>query len=135
MRTLLSALTLTLTSIVAGCASKDTMIPVPDQDMGQVYDRHMSGVGDGQVMDTRSILRRPMEESDVDLTPYVRTESTQLEAKFKLLPNPTMYMFVAPHLATESDVPIPGYLTEFKMWERDHYALPGEVSDMSPNHH
>lgn len=135
MRTLLSALTLILTSIIVGCASKDTMLPVPNQDMRQVYDSHMAGVGNGHTMDTRSTLRRPMVEEDVDLSSYVRTESNQLEAKFRHIPNPTLYMFVAPHLATENDVPIPGYLTEFKMWERDHYALPGEVSDMSPNHH
>lgn len=72
-----------------------------------------------------------MVEGDVVLSDYVRTEKTQLESRFKTLPNPTMYMFVAPHLAADSQVPIPGYLTEFRMWERDHYALPGEISDMS----
>ncbi len=90
----------------------------------------MQGVGSDQVYDRRSQLRRPMVESDVDLSSYVRTEKNQLEAKFKLLPNPTLYMFVAPHLASQDQVPIPGYLTEFKMWEKDHYAMPGEVSDM-----
>ena len=45
-----------------------------------------------------------------------------------------MYMFVAPHLATNDQVPIPGYLTEFKMWEKDYYALPGEISDMENNY-
>lgn len=90
----------------------------------------MKGIGDGNLFDKRSVLRRPMIEEDVALSEYVRTEATQLEAKFKMLPNPTMYMFVAPHLASRSNVPIPGYLTEFKMWEGDHYALPGEVSDL-----
>ena len=82
-------------------------------------------------MDTRSLLRRPMEESDVQLSEYVRTEKNQLQARFKRIPNPTLYMFVAPHLAAQSEVPIPGYVTEFRMWTRDHYAMPGEVSDMT----
>lgn len=117
---------------VTGCASKDSIIPVPDQDMKTVYDQHMGAVGEGKILDRRSILRRPIIEPDVNLSNYVRTESTQLRSRFRTLPNPTMYMFVAPHLSGDSGVPIPGYLTEFKMWEKDHYALPGEVSDMEP---
>lgn len=130
MRTLIGILILTLINILSGCASKDTMIPVPEHDMKHVYDTHMRGIGDGKLYDKRALLRRPMENGDVELSNYVRTEKTQLDSKFKSLPNPTMYMFVAPHLAGNSKVPIPGYLTEFKMWERDHYALPGEISDL-----
>tara|TARA_R110001592_G_scaffold316364_1_gene592806 strand:+ start:41391 stop:41783 length:393 start_codon:yes stop_codon:yes gene_type:complete len=118
--------------IAGGCASKDTIIPVPDQDMKAVYDQHMGASGEGKILDRRSLLRRPIVEPDVNLSNYVRTESTQLQSRFRLIPNPTMYMFVAPHLAGNSGVPIPGYLTEFKMWEKDNYALPGEVSDMEP---
>lgn len=131
MRILTVVLTATLISMLSACATKDAIIPVPEHDMKTVYDRHMQGIGDGQLYDKRSLVRRPMVEGDVALSDYVRTEKTQLEARFKMLPNPTMYMFVAPHLAADTQVPIPGYLTEFKMWERDHYALPGEVSDMN----
>lgn len=124
---------LILISLVAvGCATKDTMLPVPDQDMKAVYDQHMGAVGEGKILDRRSLLRRPIIEPDVNLSKYVRTESTQLRSRFQFLPNPVLYMFVAPHLASASEVPIPGYLTEFKMWEKDNYALPGEVSDMAP---
>lgn len=130
MRILTVVLNIIWISALSACASKDTMIPVPENDMKTVYDRHMQGVGDGKLYDTRSLLRRPMDEGDVELSDYVRTEKTQLQAKFKKIPNPTMYMFVAPHLASQTQVPIPGYLTEFRMWETDHYALPGEISDM-----
>ena len=98
--------------------------------MKEVYNRHMQGIGHGELYDKRSLVRRPMVEGDVELSEYVRTEKNQLEARFKMLPNPTMYMFVGPHLAADTQVPIPAYLTEFKMWEKDHYALPGEISDM-----
>lgn len=130
MRILIVVLTTTLISLVGACASKDSMIPTPDQDMKAVYDSHMKGIGDGKTYDNRSVLRRPMVEEDVKLSDYVRTEKNQLEAKFKLLPNPTLYMFVSPHLASDTQVPIPGYLTEFKMWNKDHYALPGESSSI-----
>ena len=94
----------------------------------------MQSNGDGVLFDERAVLRRPMIETDVALSDYVRTEKNQLESKFKTVPNPTMYMFVAPHLAADTQVPIPGYLTEFKMWEREHYAMPGEISDMGSNY-
>ncbi len=125
-------LSIILTSLLAACSSKDAMLPVPDRDMKAVYNQHMNGVGDGKLLDKRTLIRRDMTDNDVDLSDYVRTEKNQLEAKFKRIPNPTMYMFVAPHLASDTQVPIPGYLTEFKMWEKEHYALPGEVSDMTP---
>ncbi len=130
MRILVSILTATLISFIAGCANKDTIIPTPAQHMKTIYKNHTGGTGKGKLLDSRSVLRRPLENQDVSLSNYVRTEKNQLEAKFQLIPNPTLYMFVAPHLASASEVPIPGYLTEFKMWETDHYALPGEVSDM-----
>ena len=131
MRMSIAALSISLISVaLTGCASKDNFIPQPSQDMKAVYANHMSGVGDGQLLDTRALVRRPMVEGDVRLSDYVRSEKNQLQKRFKLLPNPTMYMFVAPHLATSDQVPIPGYLTEFRMWEEDHYAMPGELSDM-----
>ncbi len=125
-------LSIILTSLLAACSSKDAMLPVPDQNMKAVYNQHMNGVGDGKLLDKRSLIRRDMTDNDVELSDYVRTEKNQLQAKFKRIPNPTMYMFVAPHLASDTQVPIPGYLTEFKMWDKEHYALPGEVSDMKP---
>lgn len=122
---------ISISAVLSACASKDSILPIPEHDMRTVYDMHMQGSGDGKLFDGRSVLRRPMSEGDVDLSEYVRTEKTQLESKFKFIPNPTMFMFVAPHLASTSEVPIPGYITQFRMWDTDHYALPGEVSDLS----
>lgn len=115
-------------SVMAGCANKDAMLPRPDQTMQDVYYNTMGSTGQGKLMDERSALRRSLTESDTDYSEYVRTEANQLQARFPLLPNPTLYMFVAPHLATDDGVPIPGYLTEFKMYTKDHYALPGEIN-------
>jgi len=134
MRILIVVPTLILTNFLSGCATKDTLIPTPEQDMQAVYQQHMAGSGQGALYDQRSLVRRPMIEGDVVLSDYVRTEKDQLQARFKKIPNPSMFMFVAPHLASDANVPIPGYVTEFKMWPQDHYALPGEISDMTPNY-
>lgn len=121
-------LAISVASALSGCSSKGDVIPQPEQTMNDVYYKAMGGFGEASLMDKRSVLRRSMVESDTDYSNYVRTESTQLQSKFSLLPNPTMYMFVAPHLSTADGVPVPGYLTEFKLYTKDHYALPGEVN-------
>ena len=130
MRIINAVLGVILISSLSACASKDTILPVPEKDMAAVYTQHMHAAGDKNRWDKRALLRRPIEEGDVELSAYVRSEKNQLELHFKKLPNPTMYMFVAPHLASDTQVPIPAYLTEFTMWESAHYALPGELSDM-----
>lgn len=48
---------------------------------------------------------------------------------FPLLENPMLIMYVFPHVATESRVPIPDYWTAFPMYERFEFALPGEKQD------
>jgi conjugative transfer region lipoprotein (TIGR03751 family) len=57
---------------------------------------------------------------------YIRNSHSELENNFPTLPNPTLYMFVYPHLVGNSH-PVPGYTTKFKLYEVDHYALPNEI--------
>lgn len=60
-----------------------------------------------------------------NLKDYTRTAITELNVLFPLLPNPTLVMYVYPHLAEER-AGVPGYVTQFRLYERDEYALPGE---------
>jgi conjugative transfer region lipoprotein (TIGR03751 family) len=48
---------------------------------------------------------------------------------FKMLPNPTIAVYVFPHMTqfNNTDVPVPGYTTAFFLYEKNHYAMPGEV--------
>jgi len=56
---------------------------------------------------------------------FIRTQATELESRFPRLPNPTLNMFILPHL-TQGGNPVPGYTTHFKLYKLDQYALPGE---------
>ena len=49
-----------------------------------------------------------------------------VDALFPELPNPKIVMYIYPHLATRDRVPVPGYLTAFRMYDRTEFALPGE---------
>jgi hypothetical protein len=67
------------------------------------------------------------------LEDYTRTAVTELNVLFPLLHNPTLVMYVYPHLAEER-AGVPGYVTQFRFYERDEYALPGETpsAEVSP---
>ena len=56
---------------------------------------------------------------------YTRTAANELSVRFPRLPNPTLVMYVFPHLSAEG-TPVPGYSTVFQLYDRAHYALPGE---------
>ena len=127
---------LTSAVLLSACTtSKDAMMPKPEKNMKEVYETHMSGgVSGGKIQDVRTTLRRPLESYEVDLAPYSRTESNLLTSEFTFLPNPVLIMYVAPHLSTADGVPIPGYVTQFRMYEKDHYALPHEMVNYTKQH-
>ena len=124
-RTLLAIVLISL----AGCAgSKDTVLPSDGTTMKTIYARHFSDIGMRDTMSVRTELKsRPLETDVADLAGYLRDAFNELDAHFPRLPNPTLVMYVFPHLVGEERVPVPGYATTFPMYRQVEYALPGEV--------
>jgi len=58
---------------------------------------------------------------------YTRTAETELNGLFPSLPNPNLCPYITPHISVENST-IPGYTSCFPMYEKNHYALPGEVN-------
>lgn len=114
---------------LGGCAStKESVLPQDGPSMKAIYDTHFEGMGaDDPYVLRRELGTRPLGDDDVDLAGYSRTAHTELETIFPRLPNPTLVMYVFPHLAGSERVPVPGYATTFTLYERVEYALPGEV--------
>lgn len=114
---------------LGGCAStKESVLPQDGPSMRAIYDAHFEGIGaDDPYVLRRELGTRPLGDDDVDLAGYSRTAHTELETIFPRLPNPTLVMYVFPHLAGSERVPVPGYATTFTLYERVEYALPGEV--------
>ena len=115
--------------LVAGCAStKEAVLPQDGPSMKAIYDAHFEAMGARDPQAVRGALgSRPLTPSEVPLDRYTRDAHNELETTFPRLPNPTLRMYVFPHLATDERVPVPGYVTTFPMYERVEYALPGEV--------
>lgn len=114
---------------LGGCAStKESVLPQDGPSMKAIYDAHFEGMGaDDPYVLRRELGTRPLGDDDVDLAGYSRSAHTELETIFPRLPNPTLVMYVFPHLEGSQRVPVPGYATTFTLYERVEYALPGEV--------
>src|SRR6056297_603842 len=120
---------LALISFTAGCAgSKDTVLPQDGPSMQSIYDSHFQRMGAAEAGSLReSFLGRPLNDGAEDLAGYSRNAYNELDTLFPRLPNPTLVLYVFPHLAGEERVPVPGYATTFPLYERVEYALPGEI--------
>lgn len=137
----LAVLASTSLLLLGGCAtSKDKVLPQGLKPMKQIYAEHFDELRGSDVDGARAALAsrgetepttpagtvRPMASGQVDLAGYTRDAYNEIEGRFPRLANPTLVMFVYPHLAGPQGVPIPGYATTFPMYQSVDYALPGE---------
>ncbi len=82
---------------------------------------------EGDIIRTQRVLAepRPIASGDADLEGYTRTAENEISGRFPRLPNPTLVMYVYPHLGP-GGAPIPGYSTTLPMYVGVEYAMPGE---------
>jgi len=116
--------------LLASCAStKEAVLPQGGPSMKGIYEAHMEALRLESPEVVRGALgsRRP-QSGEAALSGFTREAHDELEVIFPRLPNPTLVLYVFPHLAGAERVPVPGYVTTFPMYERVEYALPGEVS-------
>ncbi|MBZ0071929.1 MAG: TIGR03751 family conjugal transfer lipoprotein [Gammaproteobacteria bacterium] len=131
MRNLLTPISaLGLISLVlSGCAStKDAVLPQDGPPMKAIYEQHIQEMGAHDPLVVREALgNRPVVDGEGALHGYTREAYNEIDTTFPRVPNPSLVMYVFPHLAGNEQVPVPGYVTTFPMYERVEYALPGEV--------
>lgn len=115
-------------SLLTGCAmgTKDDLLPQTGPTMMEVYKDQMQSASISKqpklLLPTRAI-----KTGTEELIGYTRTSQTEISNQFPTLPNPTLVMYVYPHLTGFSNHPVPGYSTSFTLYEKAQYALPGEV--------
>ena len=61
-----------------------------------------------------------------EISSYTRTPDNETDLLFPRHENPTLVMYVHPHLAGAEGMPVPGYTTALTLYERTPFALPGE---------
>ncbi|OOZ45313.1 hypothetical protein BOW50_09935 [Solemya velum gill symbiont] len=115
--------------VLSGCAStKDAVLPQDGPPMKAIYEQHIQKLGARDPLVIRHELEnRSIVDGNGSLHGYTREAHNEIDTTFPRLPNPSLAMYVFPHLAGKEQVPVPGYVTTFPMYERVEYALPGEV--------
>ena len=100
--------------------------------MKAIYESHIHEMNARNPQVIRGEMgHRPILTGDTALQGYTRDAFNEIDVLFPRLPNPSLVMYVFPHLAGEAHAPVPGYATAFPMYEQVEYALPGEVSAQS----
>ena len=119
--------------VLAGCAStKDGVLPQDGPSMKAIYEAHVEEMNARDPQTVRGELgSRPIVTGEAALRGYTREAFNEIDVLFPRLPNPTLVMYVFPHLAGPARAPVPGYTTAFPMYEQVEYALPGEVPSQS----
>ena len=127
-------LILSLLISAAGCAgSKDTVLPDDGRTIERIYTEHFGDIGLHGVQAARKTLKgRPIHRESHDLRGFVRDAYRELDRHFPRLPNPTLVLYVFPHLTGPERVPIPGFTTTFTLYRQVEYALPGEAHGETP---
>lgn len=64
--------------------------------------------------------------ADSSLRGFSRNQANELDNEFQLFPNPTIYIYIDPHI-TDDGLPLMGMTTKTRMFHKDHYAHPYEV--------
>jgi len=126
--TIIAALGL-ISLVLAGCAStKDTVLPQDGPSMKAIYEGHVHEMNADNPQVIRGELgSRSIVTGDAALHGYTRDAFNEIDVLFPRLPNPTLVMYIFPHLAGDAGAPVPGYTTAFPMYEQVEYSLPGEV--------
>ncbi len=124
--------------LMTGCFSnKDTILPQDGPTMLEIYQGHFAGdqpyhkeAGSNDEANQHPTIvfgQRAVHADKNDLAGISRNAADQLDQRFARLPNPTLILYVYPHLGADNQYPIPGYSTAFPLYEQVFYALPGEV--------
>ena len=93
--------------------------------MKAIYDQHMANT---QLTNEGARATQHLPQSGIaHYVGFVREAANEIDTVFPRLANPTLVMYIFPHLSGDERSPVPGYVTSFPFYEKVEYALPGEV--------
>lgn len=126
--------------LLGACATgdKESILPQDGPTMKDVYQRHFSKASgdatESSIVPSIKPYRPTISPTDQQqnaqdhnqgLIPYTESARQGLQ-QFPRLKNPTLIMYVFPHLSSDGHTPVPGYATGFSFYETIEFALPGE---------
>ncbi|MBC8210195.1 MAG: TIGR03751 family conjugal transfer lipoprotein [Gammaproteobacteria bacterium] len=111
--------TLISLGLLTACSSQK-LIPETGDEILNVYKNHAGST------DVVPKMFRQLRNERRDLAGYTRDANNEISQQFPRLPNPELRLYVFPHLSRKGH-PVPGYSSAYLMYEKDQYALPGEM--------
>lgn len=109
---------------LTGCTPCANAIPETEPTMAEIYETAMQSSSQTTLQAARNSVK--------SMAMRTTAKSTDADQKFhhdfRLLPNPSLTMYVYPHFSPSDHAPIPGYETSFSLYEKNEYAMAGEVN-------
>ncbi len=124
MRILIEGISLVLLLLLGGCTTEPIYLPDDGPTSKEVFEgangtsRDVIGSGKLNPVDTL-----PYEQH---ATAWARDRDNETELQFPTIPNHLINGHVFQHV-TGRGHPVPGYTTGFYLYDKQHFALPGEV--------
>lgn len=113
---------------LSGCMTHGGTVPRNGPTMADVYETAMNQSNGATLEQMRQRVQSPVAYTgNTQISGYTRTANNEIENLFPTLPNPELVMYIYPHLVGDDEAPVPGYSTAFTLYEREHFALPGEI--------
>ena len=112
-------------ALISCTSTKESVLPQDGPTMKALYEQHMA-----ELYSPAATVRggRPLPQAGIEhYRGFVREAANEIDVMFPRLPNPTLVMYVFPHLSGDERTPVPGYVTTFPFYQTVEYALPGEV--------
>ena len=111
---------------VLGCAGKSDVLPEDGPTIREIYDEHLAAP-DGRA----ETIQMELPTAPARVHPTVDSERS-IRDRFPRLYNPTLVLYVYPHLSGEEGLPIPGYTTVFPLYATTNMRC--RVSPSRRNH-
>lgn len=128
-KTRILVVTVFLEALLSGCTTCANAIPNHEPTMAEIYEQTLHNTNSESIEKARLHVQKiqPIELGQSNL----KTTECEASSLFPLLPNPQVMMYVYPHLSTQEEAPVPGYRTAFSLYERNYYAVEGEMANIS----
>ena len=131
LKSLLKILAMTGFLSVAACSSaphKSGVLPEEGPSMAAIYNGQFESEGDPGLNQARAKVPKntQKETENVSTKAPLDTQNNVPDLGPKMLPNPTIKIYVYPHFDQADQNYIPGHLAYTKLYEEAHFALPGE---------
>lgn len=125
-KTRILVVTVFLEALLSGCTTCANAIPNHEPTMAEIYEQTLYDTNSESIEKARLHVQKIQQAALNQSNPKAETAEYET-TPFPMLPNPPLIMYVYPHLSSENEAPVPGYKTAFNLYERNYYAMEGEV--------